>query len=120
MSKAWWQESNKSGLHPLGRALLVRPYEPAKKDSVIILAESVKTNMQTVDQRAVVIEVGPAAFSEEIESGHGPRCVPGDHVLVAAYSGFMARGIHDDVQYRYVNDRDVFAQLESEEETTNE
>jgi co-chaperonin GroES (HSP10) len=120
MSKAWWQESNKSGLHPVGRAILVKPYKPAQKDSLIYIPDAVETNMQTVDQRAVVVEVGPAAFAEEIEGGYGPRCVPGDHVMIAAYAGFMAKGLNDGVQYRYVNDRDVFAQIESEEETTNE
>lgn len=120
MSKAWWNSENKSGLHPVGRALLVRPYDPVKKEGLIILTESAKTNMQTVDQRAIVVEVGPAAFAEEIAEGFGPRCAPGDHVMISAYAGFMARGINDDVQYRYVNDRDVFAQIESAEETVNE
>lgn len=120
MSKAWWNPENTSRLHPVGRAILVKPYKPAKKDSLIYIPDDVETKMQTVDQRAIVVEVGPAAFAEEIEAGYGPRCKPGDHVMIAAYAGFMARGITDDVQYRYVNDRDVFAQIESDEETTNE
>lgn len=99
---------NESGLKPLGHAVLVRPYEPQKKDSVIVLPETAKERAQMVESRAVVIEVGPEAWEDE----KVPRAVPGDHVFITKFAGHMTIGIKDNVQYRLVNDRDIFCRLE--------
>lgn len=102
---------NESGLVPLGRAVLVKPYQPEVKKGLIELPDSIALSQQVVEQRAIVIEVGVAAWAEEIQSGFGPRALPGDKVLISGYSGYMAKGIKDGEQYRIVNDRDIFAKL---------
>jgi co-chaperonin GroES (HSP10) len=101
---------NESGLRPLGRSVLVEPYTPERKESIIVLPDEVQGRQQMVDQRAVVIEVGPGAWCDEPEA----RAKPGDKVLIARYSGFMAKGTKDDKQYLFVNDRDIFAAIEVE------
>lgn len=105
---------NKSGLHPKGRAVLVRPYTPERKESLIVLPDSVRKNNDVIEQRAIVVEVGVAAWHDEIQQGHGPRAVPGEHVLISGYAGHMAVGTKDGEQYRFVNDRDIFAGIEVE------
>ena len=99
---------NNSGLHPAGRAVLVKPYQPEIKQGTIIIPDAVMANQQVLEQRAVVIEVGSSAWLEETE----PRAKVGDKVLVSAYAGYMAKGIKDGEQYRFVNDRDIFARIE--------
>lgn len=101
---------NTSGVHPRGRAILVSPYEPELTTGVIVLPESVRDGIRTIEQRAVVVEVGPEAWKEESQ----PRAIPGDRVLISAFSGFMAgdRVTKDKQQYRIVNDRDIFAVIE--------
>lgn len=100
--------TNNSGLLPKGRAVLIKPYEPAKKNGLIVIPESASVNMQSVEQRAVVVAVGSSCWHDESE----PRAQPGEHVLVSAYAGYMAKGPSDGEQYRFVNDRDIFAVIE--------
>lgn len=100
--------TNSSGLLPRGRAVLIKPYEPAKKNGLIVIPESASINMQSVEQRAVVVAVGSSCWIDEKE----PRANPGDHVLVSAYAGYMAKGPSDNEQYRFVNDRDIFAVID--------
>lgn len=106
--------SNPSGLRPTGRAVLVMPYKPEIKSGLLIMPDEVRKNQDTVEQRATVIEVGPAAWHEEIAAGFGPRAVVGDKVLISGYAGYMAKGTADGEQYRFVNDKDIFAQIEVE------
>jgi co-chaperonin GroES (HSP10) len=63
-----------------------------------------------VEQRAIVIEVGSVAWHDEPV----PRAKPGDKVLVAKFAGHMAVGTKDGKQYRFINDRDIFAAIELE------
>lgn len=102
--------SNKSGLKPLGRAVLIQPYEPERVSSIIEIPDSIKANLNSIEQRAVVIEVGANCWCDEPE----PRAKVGDKVLVARYSGHMAIGTNDGQAYRFVNDRDIFAAIEVE------
>lgn len=97
---------NNSGLQPLGRAVLVEYYEPERKESTIYIPEKVQDKMQQVEQRAIVVEVGPACWPDE-----PPRAVPGDKVLISAYSGYLAVGPADGKRYRLINDRDIFAAI---------
>lgn len=100
---------NSSGLKPLGRAILVRHYEPERKVSVIVLPDNVKDRTVMAEQRAVVIELGPHAYPDE-----PARCKPGDKVLMAKFSGYLAKGPADGKTYALVNDRDIFAQITQE------
>ena len=101
---------NKSGLKPLGRAILIEPYAPEKKQGLIQLIDETVSRDQMIEQRAIVIEVGSSAWHDELE----PRAQPGDKVLVAKFAGYMATGTADGKPYRFVNDRDIFAAIEKE------
>ena len=98
---------NKSGLEPRGVAVLVEPYEPELKAGNIVIPDQVRAQMAQVDNRAIVIQVGPTAWADESE----PRARPGDRVLVTKFAGYMATGPKDGKQYRLVNDRDIFCRL---------
>ena len=98
---------NESGIIPVGRAVLIAPYEPELHTGLIQIPDSVKGSMQMVEQRAVVVEVGGCAWDDE----KTPRATAGDKVLVTKYAGYMAVGPQDGKQYRLVNDRDIFAKL---------
>ena len=117
--EAWkailWNEAkveNESGLKPLGRAVLVEDYQPERKSGVIVLPDSVAKRESSIEQRARVVEVGPEAWEEE----KVPRARPGDLVLVAKYSGYLAMGPNDEKWYRLVNDRDIFAGITKEKD----
>ena len=99
---------NKSGLKPLGHAVLVQPYEVQDKKSLIVLPENAKERATMVESRAIVIEIGPTAWDDE----KVPRAQVGDHVFIIKFAGHMAVGIKDGKQYRLVNDRDIFCKLE--------
>lgn len=102
---------NKSGLAPLGHAVLVSPYDvTAVKGGVIQLPDSVKERSLMIDQRCVVVEVGPCAWEGESSA----RARPGDRVIVTKFAGYMAVGPADGKQYRLVNDNDIFARITEE------
>lgn len=101
---------NKSGLKPLGRAVLVKPYVPEQHGGLLVLPESVQERDSLVEQRATVVEVGEHAWHDEPT----PRAKPGDKVLISRFAGFLAKGTADGEQYRFVNDRDIFAAIEVE------
>lgn len=103
---------NKSGLVPLGRAVLIEPYEPEVRKSVIHIPDEIKGKGAMLEQRAVVVEAGPVAWADELV----PRAKPGDKVIVARFAGFMAKGTADGKQYRFVNDKDIFAGIVKEQE----
>lgn len=101
---------NESGLKPLGRAVLVIPYEPERKKSLLALPEDVKERSMMVEQRAIVLAIGPSCWDDEPE----PRAKIGDKVLVTRYAGHMAKGTRDGKTYRLVNDRDIFCGIDVE------
>jgi co-chaperonin GroES (HSP10) len=70
----------------------------------------VKNSTAVADLRAIVVEVGPAAWADERE----PRARVGDKVLVSKHSGVMMIGTLDGKQYRVVNDNDIFAKITGE------
>jgi len=102
---------NTSGLAPLGRAILLKHYEPERKQGLIVIPENVKDRTVMIEQRAVVVELGPACYPDEPK-----RCQPGDKVLVARMAGYLAIGPNDGERYLMVNDRDVFARITKEKE----
>lgn len=101
---------NESGLKPCGRAVLVKPYTPERKEGLIVLPDEVLGRDQMIEARAIIIEVGPLAWTEEGQ----PRAKVGDKVLISKFAGFMATGTADKQAYRFVNDRDIFAIIEAE------
>ena len=100
---------NTSGLKPLGRAVLVRPYEPERKGSLIELPDTISARTAMVEQRAVIIEIGENAWPDEPK-----RADVGDLVLISKMAGYMAVGTDDGKQYRIINDRDIFAAITKE------
>lgn len=102
---------NKSGYVPLGRAVLVKPYEEKKEESLIVIPDSVQERRMMVEQRALVIECGPLHVSGEDE----PRCKPGDRVMISRMAGFFLSGNDtlDGAEYRVVNHQDIFLRIES-------
>ena len=100
---------NNSGVKPLGRAVLVEYYEPERRESAIYIPESVRKGEVLVEQRAVVVEIGPVAWPDE-----PARAIPGDKVLIAKFSGYALKGPLDGRLYRIINDNDIFAAITSE------
>lgn len=102
--------TNTSGVRPLGCAVLVEYYEPERKESLIYVPETVRKGEVLVEQRAVVVEVGPECWLNETQ----PRAKVGDKVLIARLSGYALTGPADGRLYRIVNDRDIFAAITHE------
>lgn len=123
---------NTSGLDPRGVAVLIKPYKPERKGGLIEIPAEVAGRMSMVDQRAVVVAVGEAAWKDEgywkpVLWGlfrrwvQKPRAKVGERVLVTKFAGFMAgEGITEDgQQYRLVNDRDIFCAITYEQGVQN-
>ena len=102
---------NTSGLKPLGRAVLVKPYEPERKGSLIELPGFVQERSAAIDQRAIVVAVGMNCWPDEPQ-----RAFVGDKVFISKMAGFIAKGTLDGEIYRFVNDRDIFAAIVQEKE----
>jgi co-chaperonin GroES (HSP10) len=105
-------QTNKSGLAPAGRAVLLKPYEPELGATMMIIPDAVKKRMQTLETRAIVIAIGPEAWATE----RHPRAAVGDKVLVAGYCGAIMNGPLDGEVYRMVNGDDVYARITGEAE----
>jgi co-chaperonin GroES (HSP10) len=100
---------NTSGLEPLGRAVLVKHYQPERKQGLIEIPDEYAARDLMVEQRAVVVALGPACWPDE-----PPRAKPGDKVLISRMAGHMAKGTADGQQYRLINDRDIFCAIVKE------
>lgn len=96
-----------SGLEPLGHAVLVETYEGAVV-SPIIIPESAKQGMKTLETRARIVALGPLVWMDEPAA----RAVIGDKVFLANFSGTLITGPRNGVTYRMVNDRDVYCRFE--------
>jgi len=117
---------NKSGLSPRGVAVLVKAYEPERKAGLIEIPDAVQGRMSMLENRAVVVAIGPSAWKDEgfwktyffgffrrwIQVD---RAAVGEKVFITKFAGFMAKGPADDKMYRLVNDRDIFCAITSEE-----
>lgn len=104
-----------SGLEAVGRAVLLKPYSAERLSSIIAIPDSIKMTTMLLEQKAVVLEVGPSCWSDEM----GPRCAAGDHVIITKAAGYIAQG-EDGETYRLVNDRDVFAKVAPPKESSND
>jgi hypothetical protein len=101
---------NRSGLHPQGVAILLAPYEPEVQvwSDTLVIPDSVRESLQVLENRQVVIEAGPEAWSDERQ----PRAHPGDVVMITKHAGFVATGA-DGKLYRMVNAREVFCKIDT-------
>lgn len=104
------QLQNESGLEPLGRAVLVKMVELEEmKASLIHIPPSVQRQSAAMEQRALVVAVGAAAWEDESQK----RAAPGDKVILTRLAGYVAVGADNQV-YRLVNDRDIFCKITKE------
>ena len=78
---------------------------------MIEIPDMVQTRAAMLENRAVVIAIGPSAWHDE----PAPRAAVGERVLVTKFAGFMAKGPKDGQMYRLVNDRDIFCAITYEE-----
>jgi len=101
---------NTSGLHPLGRAVLVEPIETELATKNIIVPDNVRERSMMMEVYATVIEVGPEAWKEE----RVPRAVPGDRVMVSKWCGHITHSPLNKRKYRFVNAEDVFCGIDKE------
>lgn len=107
--------SNTSGLEPVGKAVLCLPYDPEVKSSIIVVPENVKRQLDMVEMRVMVIAIGPDAWLNDATGvRETPRAKVGDKVLVSKFCGALCRGPLDDVQYRMINGRDIWAKITGE------
>lgn len=102
---------NKSGVTPVGRAVLLKSYQPERAQSLIALPPGVAENGMALEARAVVIALGPHVWHDE----PSPRCKVGDKVMVSQFAGKIVRGTLDEELYRLVNDRDIYATIEEKQ-----
>jgi co-chaperonin GroES (HSP10) len=100
---------NTSGLHPQGVAVLTYPYEPEILSTIIAIPDTVREGLSVLENRVIVVEVGPTAWDDE----KVPRAQVGDVVLITKYAGFVASGA-DGKLYRMVNAREIFCKIDTE------
>lgn len=103
---------NESGLQPRGRAVLIKMLGEvaSRKAGVIHIPEIVREKTDMMEQKALVIAIGPSCWNDE----PGPRAEVGEVVLVTKFAGYMTRGPRDGRRYRLVNDRDIFSALDTD------
>jgi co-chaperonin GroES (HSP10) len=101
---------NRSGLNPVGVAVLVKPYEPEFKKSIIAIPLTVRMRTQLAETRAIVVAIGGEAWRDEKQ----PRAKVGDKVMITRFAGAMLTGPLDDEIYRAVNDRDIYVTITAE------
>jgi co-chaperonin GroES (HSP10) len=100
---------NKSGLVPVGRAVLCRPYDPELNRTVLAIPDHVRQREIMGEMRCTVLELGAYCWPDE-----PPRAAPGDRVLVSKFTGAIVKGPLDGEFYRLVNDEDIFCKITSD------
>jgi chaperonin GroES len=103
----------KIGIKPTGHMLLVLPLEvEVTTKSGIVLATATQTQRESMAQtEAIVIALGNTAYADQA----APWCAAGDKVVFARYAGTICQG-KDGQTYRLINDLDVKALLEKDDE----
>lgn len=114
---------NKSGIHPSGDRVLIRPDDIEEKTEGGIIIPSTVGELHAMAQSiGTFVEAGPDAYIDHVEKdaegritkivgykGHFAK--PGDRVAFAKYGGLQVTG-KDGVAYRIMNDVDVTAVVE--------
>jgi chaperonin GroES len=100
---------NKSGLKPLGRAVLLEPYEPERYAGKIIMPENARERSMMLEVRGIVVAIGEFAWPDE-----PARAKVGDKVMVSKWAGDIVNGPLDGKRYRMVNGDDVYCAIVEE------
>jgi chaperonin GroES len=114
---------NKSGIHPSGDRVLIKPDEIEEKTAGGIIIPGTVGELHAMAQSiGTFIEAGPDAYIDHVEKdatgqitkiigykGHFAK--PGDRVAFAKYGGLQVTG-KDGLAYRIMNDVDVTAVVE--------
>jgi len=96
---------NNSGYHPVGRAVLLRAFELAEKQSRVVIPDEVAMSSGTCDTQGIVVEIGADCWNGQNET---PRAKIGDKVLITRFSGGMLKG-SDGYIYRMIPDHAIYA-----------
>ena len=103
--------TNKSGIHPRGNRILLKPMEIKKVSAggIILSTESNSEREQMGNTTGIVFEMGDQCY----EDYSGAWCAVGDKVIFAKYAGLMYRG-RDGLEYRVINDTDITGYLDED------
>ncbi|MCI0559226.1 MAG: hypothetical protein MN733_12085 [Nitrososphaera sp.] len=105
-------EDLKPGIRPVGPRILVYPLPiDEKSDGGILLVKSLTEREDMAQVQALVLDFGNEAFEDLVENWADV----GDTVLMAKYAGLYWTGT-DGRRYRVINDADIVAVIESEDE----
>ena len=96
---------NNSGYRPVGKAVLLRAFELAEKQSLIQVTAEVAMSSATCDTQGLVVEIGPDCWNGPLET---PRAKVGDKVLITRFSGGVLPG-SDGFIYRMIPDHAIYA-----------
>lgn len=114
---------NKSGIHPSGERVLIKPDEIEEvTGGGIIIPKTVGELHAMAQSIGTFVEAGPDAYIDHVEKDGEGRITkivgyksafakPGDRVAFAKYGGLQVSG-KDGVAYRLMNDVDVTAVVE--------
>lgn len=132
------QKWNKSGIHPAGDRVLVKPDSIEKLESQKIeIPDTVLARYEQGQSTGTLIDVGPDAFlhsTEFVYHIHGgdreeliekrirgylePFAQPGDRIAFGKYTGLRVKG-EDGVSYLLLNDEDITARVSEGVEFTD-
>ena len=101
---------NKSGIHPQGHRLLIKPLEieQTTASGIILNTDSGNEKEQMGNTTGEVVEVGEGCFPDG-----KAWCKEGDRIVFAKYAGLLYMG-KDRHQYRIINDDNVVATLDGD------
>ena len=103
---------NDTGIQPTGFRILVSiPEKDEKTKSGLFIPQEAKKQEEIASVVARVLQLGPLAYQDESKFGEGsdPWCLPGDYVVMAAYSGTRLKLAGCSHEYRLINDDSVVA-----------
>ena len=120
---------NKSGFHPSGDRVLVKPdkVEETIGEMKLIVPETIRDNMSGSQTLGYLVEVGPDAWTHFVERTEGGRTIRGfsepfaevgDRVMFAIYGGMEFEGLDGDL-YRILNDVDITGTCDDEVTNNN-
>jgi co-chaperonin GroES (HSP10) len=114
--KDWYrsyQMQNNSGIYPKGHRVLVMPFavEEKTKSGIIISTATEKRREEMAQMEGILISIGNTAWADVKE----PFANVGDRVMFAKFAGILKTG-KDGVEYRILNDLEIVATLDNEEE----